>query len=378
MVEQEVTHPPCLSCGQQLQQTFVDLGMSPLANSYVSAKQAGQHELFFPLHTRVCLHCFLVQLEPVARPEDIFSDYAYFSSFSDMWLDHARTYTEKVAERFALNSQSWVVEIASNDGYLLQYFVPKGIPVLGIEPAANIAQEAIRRGIPTEVMFFGENAAQRLVSRGKQADLIIGNNVFAHVPDLNGFVAGLKILLGKNGAITLEFPHLVQLMQHNQFDTIYHEHVSYFSLTAAANLFTRHQLTVFDVEELPTHGGSLRVYVCHQEDRQKPATAAVRDLLAREEKAGLRSLGAYLAFDEQVKSTDFLDYTVDRSPHKQGRLLPGTHIPIYPPEKIRETKPDFVLILPWNLKDEVMEQMSFVREWGGKFVVPIPSVQIYS
>jgi hypothetical protein len=351
----------------------------------------------------------------VATPEDIFSDYAYFSSFSDSWLAHARAYTDTVTERFRLNRRSWVVEIASNDGYLLQYFLPKGIPVLGIEPAANVAREAIRRGIPTEVVFFGESTARELVARGRRADLIIGNNVLAHVPDPNGFVAGLKILLGADGVVTLEFPHLSQLMRHNQFDTIYHEHVCYFSLTAASSLFARHELRVFDVEELPTHGGSLRVYVCHQEDSKKPVAAAVTDLLAREENDGLRTLRPYLAFDEQVKRTkrrlldfliaakdagrtvvgygapakgntllnycgirtDFLEYTVDKSPHKQGRLLPGTRIPIFAPERIRETKPDLLLILPWNLKDEIMGHMSFVREWGGRFLVPIPSVEVY-
>jgi SAM-dependent methyltransferase len=392
------------------------LGISPLANSYVTAAQLSQPETFYPLHVRVCMNCFLVQLEPVATPEDIFSDYAYFSSYSDAMLEHSRNYTDAVTARFGLNAQSWVVEIASNDGYLLQYFVAKGIPVLGIEPAQNVAEEALRRGVPTEVLFFGEKTARHLISGGKQADLIIGNNVFAHVPDLNGFVSGLKLLLRSTGVITLEFPHLMRLMEDNLFDTIYHEHVFYFSLTAASHLFERHDLRIFDVEEVNTHGGSLRIYVCHRDAKEKPTGDRVKDLLSREEKSGFRILEHYLSFEEQVKQTkrnllqflitaknegkcvvaygapakgntlfnycgirsDFVDYTVDRSPHKQGRFLPGTHIPIYSPDKIRETKPDFLLILAWNLKEEVMNQMSFIRQWGGKFVVPLPFIQTYS
>jgi C-methyltransferase C-terminal domain/Putative zinc binding domain/Methyltransferase domain len=404
----------CRSCAAVVHNTFVDLGMSPLANSYVQAGQLNQPEPFYPLHVRVCASCFLVQLEAVTRPEEIFSNYAYFSSFSDGWLEHARMYTDGVIRRFGLNAESWVVEIASNDGYLLQYFLARGIPVLGIEPAKNVAEEAVRRGIPTRVEFFGELSARNLVACGRSADLIIGNNVLAHVPDLNGFVAGLKLLLGNAGVITLEFPHLMHLMEENQFDTIYHEHFSYFSLTAARYLFERHGLKVFDVEELTTHGGSLRVYVCHQDD-EKPIGDRVRDLVSREKAAGFQKLDHYLSFEEQVKKTkrkllefliaakdngrsvvgygapakgntllnycgvrsDFVDYTVDRSPHKQHLFLPGTHIPIYHPEKVRETKPDFLLILPWNLKDEVMDQMRYIRDWGGQFVVPIPTVQIF-
>lgn len=404
----------CRSCAAVVHNTFVDLGMSPLANSYVQAGQLNQPEPFYPLHVRVCASCFLVQLEAVTRPEEIFSNYAYFSSFSDGWLEHARMYTDGVIRRFGLNAESWVVEIASNDGYLLQYFLARGIPVLGIEPAKNVAEEAVRRGIPTRVEFFGELSARNLVACGRRADLIIGNNVLAHVPDLNGFVAGLKLLLGNAGVITLEFPHLMHLMEENQFDTIYHEHFSYFSLTAARYLFERHGLKVFDVEELTTHGGSLRVYVCHQDD-EKPIGDRVRDLVSREKAAGFQKLDHYLSFEEQVKKTkrkllefliaakdngrsvvgygapakgntllnycgvrsDFVDYTVDRSPHKQHLFLPGTHIPIYHPEKVRETKPDFLLILPWNLKDEVMDQMRYIRDWGGQFVVPIPTVQIF-
>ena len=408
--------PKCRSCGEALSSTFADLGMSPLANSYLKAAQLNQMERFYPLHALVCGSCFLVQLQEEAKAEEIFSDYAYFSSFSDSWLEHARKYTETVTERFGLNPKSRVVEIASNDGYLLQYFVAKKIPVLGIEPAANVAEEAKKRGIPTEVRFFGEGTARELAAGGKHADLIVANNVLAHVPDLNGFVGGLKVLLATNGVATLEFPHLMRLIEENQFDTIYHEHFSYFSLIALRRLFERHGLRIFDVEELPTHGGSLRIYVCHAEDESKPVVDRVTDLLRREEAGGLNTLERYVSFEEQVRKTkrsllefliaaknnkqsvvgygapakgntllnycgvgsDFIDYTVDRSPHKQEHFLPGTHIPIHPPEKIAETRPDFLLILPWNLKEEVMDQMQHIRAWGGKFVVPIPKVQIFS
>lgn len=395
--------------------TFVDLGISPLANSYLTAAQLNHAEPFYPLHVRVCDRCFLAQLEPVSDPRDIFSDYAYFSSYSDTWLEHARLYTDLVVPRLGLNSKSWVIEIASNDGYLLQYFKAKGIPVLGIEPAGNVAEKAIQRGIPTKVMFFGEETARDLIADGKKADLIIGNNVLAHVPNLNGFVAGLELLLAPHAVITLEFPHLLRLIEENQFDTIYHEHVYYFSLLSVSKLFARHALTIFDVEELPTHGGSLRIYACHSEDKEKTISDRVTDLLTRESAAGLNTLARYVSFQDQVKKTkrsllqflisakeegksivgygapakgntllnycgvrnDFIDYTVDRSPHKQGLFLPGTHLPIHSPEKVKETKPDFLLILPWNLKDEVMHQMRFIRDWGGRFVVPIPSVQIF-
>jgi SAM-dependent methyltransferase len=388
--------------------------MSPLANSYVKTDQLNQMEPFYPLHVRVCEKCFLVQLEPAATPEVIFSDYAYFSSYSDSWLKHASDYADSATRRFELNSASRVVEIASNDGYLLQYFAAKGIPVLGIEPARNVAEAARQRGIPTMIRFFGEDTARELTEEDRRADLVIGNNVLAHVPNLNGFVSGLKIVLAPTGVITLEFPHLMRLMEENQFDTIYHEHFSYFSLVTIRKLFARHGLAVFDVEELPTHGGSLRIYACHREDKSKPAGQRVGDLLSREESAGFTNVDHYLSFGEQVKETkrkllnflitakntgksvvgygapakgntllnycgvgtDFIDYTVDRSPHKQGHFLPGTHIPIYAPSRIRETKPDYVLILPWNLKDEIVSQMSHVREWGGQFVVPIPEVTV--
>ena len=293
----------CRSCGATLRHTFVNLGMSPLANSYVKAEQLKQMEPFYPLHAYVCAECFLVQLESVTMPEDIFSDYAYFSSYSDSWLEHARGYTDSVTKRFGLNNKSRIVEIASNDGYLLQYFVAKGIPVLGIEPARNVAQAAIQRGIPTLVRFFGEDTARDLATGGKHADLIIGNNVLAHVPDLNGFVRGIKVLLHPNGVITLEFPHLMRLMEENQFDTIYHEHLCYFSLTAVERVFAAHGLTLFDVEELPTHGGSLRIYARHTQDTSKPIGVLVRNLRTREENAGLTSVQNYLSFGEQVKRT---------------------------------------------------------------------------
>ena len=388
--------------------------MSPLANSYVKADELNQMEPFYPLHVRVCDACFLVQLEAAATPEVIFSDYAYFSSYSDSWLAHARAYTDTVTRRFGLNNASRVVEVASNDGYLLQYFAAKGIPVLGIEPAKNVAAAAVQRDIPTLVRFFGEDLARDLAADGKRADLIIGNNVLAHVPELNGFVCGLEILLAPTGVITLEFPHLMRLMEENQFDTIYHEHFSYFSLITVRNLFARHGLAVFDVEELPTHGGSLRIYACHREDTSKPAGERVGALLSREKKAGFTKLEHYLSFGQQVEETkrkllnflitaksagssvvgygapakgntllnycgvgtDFVDYTVDRSPHKQGRFLPGTHIPIYHPDRIRESRPDYLLILPWNLSEEITEQMSCIRKWGGRFVVPIPEVRV--
>ena len=406
----------CRFCGSMLQHTFVDLGMSPLANSYLKPAQLRQMEPFYPLHVYVCERCFLVQLEAFTRPEDIFSDYAYFSSYSDSWLHHAKTYTEMVIERFHLDRLRQVIEIASNDGYLLQYFVEKGIPVLGIEPATNVAKAAIRKGIPTLVKFFGEATACELVAEGKYADLLVGNNVLAHVPDLNGFVRGIKMLLHPRGVTTLEFPHLMRLMAEHQFDTIYHEHLSYFSLITIEKVFIKHGLVVFDVEELPTHGGSLRIYARHEEDTSKPIGQRVKDLIAIEQAAGLTQLGHYLSFAEKVKETkskfldfliaakgegksivaygapakgntllnycgvrsDFIDYTVDVSPHKQGHFLPGTHIPICNPCRIRETKPDYLLILPWNLKDEIMEQMGYIRQWGAQFVVPIPRVQVYS
>jgi SAM-dependent methyltransferase len=388
--------------------------MSPLANSYLKPCQLHQKEIFFPLCVRVCASCFLVQLEPAAMPEDIFSEYAYFSSYSDSWLDHVKSYVDSVIGRFGLNQDSRVIEIASNDGYLLQYFVQKDIPVLGIEPAKNVAAAAVKKGIPTLVRFFGEQAGRDLAAEGKQGDLLIGNNVLAHVPDLTGFIKGLKTLLAKKGVITLECPHLLRLIAENQFDTIYHEHLSYFSILTIQNLFARFGLTVFDVEELPTHGGSLRIYACHEEDWSKCISAAVSEVVAKEKAAGLNSLEGYLSFSERIQKTkrnllhfliqakkkgksvaaygapakgntllnycgirtDFIDYTVDRSPHKQDHLLPGSRIPICHPDRIKETRPNYLLILPWNLKEEIMGQMSYIGDWGGRFIIPIPEVTV--
>ena len=404
----------CRFCGRNLTHTFVDLGMSPLCESYISSDQLNEMERFYPLHVYVCDKCFLVQLLEYVSPDKIFSDYAYFSSYSDSWLKHARNYVDMAVARFGIDSKSHVVEIASNDGYLLQYFVQRGIPVLGVEPAANVAAVAERKGVPSLVKFFGVKTAGELVTEGKQADLLLGNNVLAHVPDINDFVAGLKVLLKSAGVITMEFPHLMRLMNENQFDTIYHEHFSYLSFTTVEKIFLAHGLTIFDVEEIPTHGGSLRIYARHYEDASKPVEKRVFQLREGEEKAGFTCLRSYFSFTEKVKETkhrfldfliqakrqgcsivgygapgkgntllnycgvrtDFLDYVVDRSPHKQGKFLPGTHIPIHHPDRIKETKPDCVVILPWNIKTEVMEQHSYIGEWGGKFVVPIPEVTV--
>jgi hypothetical protein len=404
----------CRFCGSALLHTFTDLGMSPPCESFLSADQLNGMEAFYPLHVFVCEHCFLVQLQEYVSPEHIFTEYAYFSSYSVSWLAHAKAYTEDMVKRFQLSRDSLAVELASNDGYLLQYFVEQGVPVLGVEPAANVARKAIEKGIPTLVRFFDRQMAAEMVRDGSRADLIVGNNVLAQVPDVCSFVAGMKTLLKPQGVITLEFPHLMRLMEGNQFDTIYHEHFSYFSFLTTMKIMARFGLAVFDVEELSTHGGSLRVYARHAEDTSHPVTERVRELADREEKAGFTQLATYLSFDEKVKETkrkimsfligakqagksiagygapgkgntllnycairtDFLDYTVDRNPYKHGRFLPGTHIPIFPPEKIRETKPDYVLVLPWNLKNEIREQLSYIREWGGKFVVPIPEVEV--
>jgi hypothetical protein len=415
-VETQMFHGKCRFCGTALKHTFVDLGMSPLCESYVSTSQLNQMEPFYPLHVYVCENCFLVQLEEYVKPEAIFTEYAYFSSYADSWLKHVQSYTDMIVRRFKLGVQSFVVEIASNDGYLLQYFVEKGIPSLGIEPAANVAKVAIQKGIPTLVEFFGRESALKLSAEGKSPDLIIGNNVLAQVPDLNDFVAGMKTLLGPQGVITIEFPHLMRLMSENQFDTIYHEHFSYFSFITAEKIFTAHGLTLFDVDELPTHGGSLRIYACHTEDKSKRVSERVDAIRRQEELAGFTRIEHYTGFAEQVKETkrklldflidakregkkiagygapgkgntllnycgireDFLDYTVDRNPYKQGKYLPGTHIPVYAPEKIDITRPDYLLILPWNFKDEIMQQMAHIRNWGGQFIIPIPEVQIYA
>jgi SAM-dependent methyltransferase len=404
----------CRFCGAGLRHTFVDLGMSPLCESYLSAEELNRMEPFYPLHAYVCDRCFLVQVEEYVRPENIFADYAYFSSYSDTWLRHTKSYADMMIERFRLTARSRVIELGSNDGYLLQYFVARGIPVLGVEPAGNVAQVAIGKGVPTLIAFFCKRVAREMAAAGRQADLLAGFNVLAQVSNLNDFVAGMKVLLKPRGVITIEFPHLMRLMEENQFDTIYHEHFSYFSFITAERILAAHELTLFDVEEIPTHGGSLRIYARHTEDLSKPVGARVIELRAREEMAGFTCLERYASFTDQVKETkrklleflirakrkgkfvagygapgkgntllnycgirtDFLDYTVDRSPHKQGKFLPGTHIPIFHPDKIRETQPDYVLILPWNLRDEIMEQMAHIRTWGGQFVVPIPEVKV--
>ena len=406
--------PACRFCGKALHTTFVDLGMSPPCQSVVRQQQLNHMEPFFPLHAWVCENCFLVQLEEYVAPADIFSEYAYFSSYADSWVEHARKYSVLMRERFGLGRDSLVMEIASNDGYLLQHFVAAGVPVLGIEPAANVAKVAQDKGIRTEVTFHGRSSADRVVAKYGQADLLLGNNVLAHVPDLNDFVAGMKRLLKPGGVITMEFPHLQRLMAENQFDTIYHEHFSYLSYFTVEQVFAAHGLTLFDVDELPTHGGSIRIYARHANDASKPVSERAQQLRARELSMGFNRIETYQGFAEQVKSTkrkilsllidlknrgksivgygapgkgntllnycgirtDLLDYTVDRNPYKQGTYTPGTHIPILTPERIRETKPDYVFILPWNLRDEICSQMSFVREWGGRFIVPIPEPQI--
>ncbi|MBX6362669.1 MAG: methyltransferase domain-containing protein [Gemmatimonadetes bacterium] len=409
-----MTAHSCAFCGAALVDVFADLGASPLANSYLGAEDLDRDEPVYPLVVFVCAECLLVQIPAVAAPEHIFSDYAYFSSYSDSWLRHAASYVDIVTERFRLGPSSLVVEVASNDGYLLQFFQRRGIPVLGIEPAANVAAAAREKGIPTRVEFFGTTSARALVAEGTRADLMVGNNVLAHVPSINDFVEGFRILLAPRGVLTMEFPHLMRLMEGNQFDTIYHEHFFYFSFLAVERVFARHCLTIFDVEELPTHGGSLRIYVRHQQSDHEPVTARVDALRRRELDAGFGEIETYRRFNHGIhrakeRLLGFLDaarregrsvaaygapakgntllnfcgvgpdriaFTVDRSPHKQGRYLPGSHIPIFAPERLAEERPDYVLILPWNLKDEIIERNAFIREWGGRFVIPIPEVQV--
>ncbi|MFY9987512.1 MAG: class I SAM-dependent methyltransferase [Chthoniobacterales bacterium] len=409
-----ITTARCLFCKAPLRHTFVDLGMSPLCESYRTSEQLNQMEPFYPLHVNVCEECFLVQLEQYVSAEHIFTEYAYFSSFSDSWLKHSSNYADMISSRLGLGCQSLAVELASNDGYLLQYFVKKGIPVLGVEPAVNVAKVAEQKGVATLVKFFGCQTALEMVANGQMADLVIGNNVLAQVPDLNDFVGGIRIVLKPGGVATLEFPHLVRLMQENQYDTIYHEHFSYFSLITVEKIFAAHGLVLFDVDEIPTHGGSLRIYLRHVEDESKAVTSAVTNLREREFASGLNRMATYTTFSEQVIEskrkllellirlrgegkrvagygapgkgntllnycgirTDFLEFTVDRNPYKQGRFLPGTHIPIYPVEEIAKRRPDYILILPWNLKDEIVAQLDYAREWGAKFIVPIPEAQI--
>lgn len=404
----------CRFCGEPLRDVMVDLGMSPLCEDFLPADRLNEMERFYPLTVFVCRRCYLVQLQEYVQPEEIFDDYAYFSSYSTSWLDHVRRYRDAMVKRWALGTDSQVVEVASNDGYALQYFVEQGIPSLGIEPAANVAQVAIDKGVPTRVEFFGRDLARELREEGLSADLLFGKNVLAQVHDMNDFVGGLKILLAPEGVVTVEFPHLDRLVEERQFDTIYHEHFSYFSFLTAEAIFAAHGLRLFDVEELPTHGGSLRIFACHDNDRSKPTTERADALKEREMEAGVLDPRYYRDFGRRVEETkrrlleylitqrdagkqvvgygapgkgntllnycgirtDFLDYTVDRNPYKHGRYTPGTRIPIHPPERLRETTPDVILILPWNLKDEIAAQLAYTREWGAELVVPIPTTTV--
>jgi SAM-dependent methyltransferase len=404
----------CRFCRAELRTSFVDLGMSPLCQTHISVEQLHEAESFYPLHAYVCDRCFLVQLQEFVSPSAIFSEYAYFSSYSTSWVEHARRYADMAIARFGLGRNSKVMEIASNDGYLLQHFVGAGVPVLGIEPAANVARAAIDKGVPTTVQFFGRATADLIAREHGRPDLLLGNNVLAHVPDLNDFVAGMKHLLAPDGVVTMEFPHLARLMAENQFDTIYHEHFSYFSFVAVERVFAHHGLTLFDVEELPTHGGSLRIFARHADSARLAVGERVTALRAREIDDGFLTLERYRGFDAQVRDakrkllaflidakshgkkvvgygapgkgntllnycgirTDFLDFTVDANPYKQGKYTPGTRIPILAPETVRAARPDYVLILPWNLKDEISAAAGYIRDWGGRFVVPIPQVQV--
>jgi len=405
----------CRFCDSADTHPFVDLGMSPLCESFLPADALDRVEPFYPLDVFVCGRCFLVQLREYVSPEDIFREYAYFSSYSDSWVAHAAAYSERMIECFDLDSGSFVVELASNDGYLLGNFVARRIPCLGIEPAANVAEAALAAGVPTLVEFFGRRCARELVARGRRADLIAANNVLAQVPDLNDFVAGIAELLAPDGVVTLEFPHLLELIEQNQFDTIYHEHFSYFSLLASERILAAHGLAVFDVEELPTHGGSLRVFARHAGSEPPATTAALEALRKREHEARLDSLAGYAGYAERVAETkrnllaflidakragqriagygapgkgntllnycgirgDFLDFTVDRNPYKHGRFLPGTHVPVLPVERLREARPDVILILPWNLRREIAEQLAYTRAWGARLAVPIPRLEVF-
>jgi SAM-dependent methyltransferase len=403
----------CRFCGAPLTHSMVDLGVSPLCESFLRVDQVDAMEAYFPLHAQVCTDCFLVQLKAYVTPEHIFREYAYFSSYSTSWVQHAATYCRRIEERLGLGPQSLVVELASNDGYLLQHFLPRGIPVLGIEPAINVAQVAIEKGIPTLTEFFGVALADRLVGEGRRADLIAANNVLAQVPDLNDFVAGMARLLKPEGVVTIEVPHLERLLDENQFDTIYHEHFSYFSLGTVGRIAERHGMRLIDVETLASHGGSLRIYLALATSSH-PVSAAVPAMLEQEDRAGLWDVATYEAFAKRVHQTkrrllsfliaakeegkticgygapgkgntllnycgigpDFLDFTVDRNPYKHGRFTPGMRIPIRPVEAIDDHRPDYILILPWNLKTEIIRQMRHVTDWGAKFIVPIPEVAI--
>ncbi|MEM8803506.1 MAG: class I SAM-dependent methyltransferase [Pseudomonadota bacterium] len=405
---------PCRFCGTALNQTFVDLGVTPLCQTVVKSETYWGMEPFYPLHAFVCEECFLVQVDEFVPTDSIFSEYAYFSSYADSWVEHARRYCEDMRDKLGLNENSTVVEVGSNDGYLLQHFVKMGIPCYGIEPAANVAKDAVKKGVPTEVAFFGSDVAERMIAEDRGADLILGKNVMAQVPQLNDFVAGLRIMMRPSAVVTIEFPHLLTTMEGNQFDQVYHEHYFYFSLLAAKRIFAHHGITIFDVEEVPTHGGSLRIYGCRDDDvaRQMPSERMIR-VEQREHAAGLHKPETYAAFAEQVRETkraaldfliskaragktvaaygapgkgntflnycgiktDLIAYTVDRNPYKQGTFLPGSRIPVYSPEKIAETKPDVIVVLPWNLADEIAEQLAYTAEWGAELVAFVPSVR---
>lgn len=404
----------CGFCDAPLSQRFVDLGSTPLANSYLSADRLAQFEPSYPLRAFVCTECWLVQADAFVAPEDIFSDYAYFSSYSDSWVEHARQFTVTARKRFELNERSQVIEVASNDGYLLRHFVEAGVPVLGIEPAQNVAEVARAAGVPTEARFFGKDTATDLVSRGLAADIVIGNNVLAHVPDINDFVDGLSAVLKPDGVVSVEFPHLLRLMENIQFDTVYHEHFYYLSLLAVERVFAAHGLKVFEVEELSTHGGSLRVLACKTASAAHPTGPGLVKVRTDEAAAGFANAAAYDAFQDRVApikqgllaflneakrngkrvvaygaaakgntllnfcgvGTDLIDYVVDRNPHKQGHYMPGSKLPIHAPEKMEETQPDYVLILPWNIKTEVVAANAQVGSWGGRFAVAVPELTI--
>ena len=405
----------CRFCQHELHHEFIDLVNAPPSNSFLTKDQLNEPEVFYPLKLYVCDKCFLVQIDEYKKSNEIFShDYAYFSSFSKIWLDHAKRYVDMITDRLRLNVESHVIEIASNDGYLLQYFKEKQIPCLGIEPSANTARAAREKGIDTLEEFFGADLAERLAQEGKKADLIIGNNVLAHVPDINDFVKGLKIALNSGGVVTMEFPHLMRLVEENQFDTIYHEHFSYLSFHTVRQIFAKYGLVLFDVEELATHGGSLRIYARHDEDESKPVMPNVAELLEKEAARGMLTLDYYLDFQQKADKVkyallsflleqkeqgkkvaaygaaakgntllnycgvkkDLIEFVVDASPHKQGMFLPGSHIPVVKEEEITRLKPDYVIILPWNIKNEITEQLSYIREWDGKFVVAVPEIKV--
>lgn len=405
----------CRYCKTELHHVFVDLFNSPASNSFLTKEQLNEPETFYPLKVYTCHQCFLVQVDEYQKSDAIFNgDYVYFSSYSTSWLAHAKRYVDAMTERFKLNKDSLVMEIASNDGYLLQYFVENNIPVLGIEPTANTAKAAEEKGVSSLVEFFGTSLAEELVKEGKKADLLLGNNVLAHVPDIVDFVGGMKIALKDTGIITMEFPHLLQLVENNQFDTIYHEHFSYLSFHTVQQIFASKGLELFDVEELTTHGGSIRIYAKHQEDTTKAISPNVAKMLEKERSTGIADLKYYEDFQKRalkvkldlisflieqkrigkkvaaygaaakgntllnycgIKS-DLIDFVVDANPHKQNKFMPASHIPVYREQHLKDTKPDYIIILPWNLKEEIIKQLDYVNSWGAKFVVPIPNLQI--